>query len=125
MVTVARFTKPEDAHLLRLRLEAGGVDVFLADETVVQVDQGISLAMGGVRLQVAEEDVEQARAIMAEGLAAVAACPCCGSEEILPVGQQRGLLSKIVLHLLVIAPAVSWRCAACGHGWKAREPVAV
>ena len=29
MITIARFSKPEDAHLMRLRLEAGVRDVQL------------------------------------------------------------------------------------------------
>jgi hypothetical protein len=38
MITVATFSKPEEAHLLRMRLEAGGVTAFVQDEYMVQMD---------------------------------------------------------------------------------------
>jgi hypothetical protein len=67
MITIASFSKSEEAHLLRLRLEAGGVPAFLQDENVVQI---ISNVFGGVRVQIAEEDVEKAQAILGEDSAA-------------------------------------------------------
>ena len=38
MLTVATFSKPEEAHMLRLRLEAGGVPAFIQDENMVQME---------------------------------------------------------------------------------------
>ena len=59
MRTIATFNKPEEAHLFRLRLEAGGIEAFLADENVTQTK--LSFFTGGVRVQVADEDVEAVR----------------------------------------------------------------
>ena len=63
MTTIATFHKSEDAHLLRMRLEAGGIAAFLADETVTQMEWGFFT--GGVRVQVADEDVPAVRALLA------------------------------------------------------------
>ena len=63
MTTIANFSKPEDAHLLRLRLEAGGIEAFLVDENVTQMEW--SFLTGGVRVQVADEDVAAVRALIA------------------------------------------------------------
>lgn len=63
MTTIATFNKPEQAHLLRTRLEAGGIEAFLLDENVTQMETGFFT--GGVRVQVADEDVEAARALLA------------------------------------------------------------
>jgi hypothetical protein len=63
MITIANFAKPEDAHLLRMRLDAGGIESFLVDETVTQMEW--AFFTGGVRVQVADEDVESVRALMA------------------------------------------------------------
>jgi hypothetical protein len=52
VTTVATFNKPEDAHLLRMRLESAGIEAFIQDE-LVNFSEGI----GGVRVQVADEDV--------------------------------------------------------------------
>ena len=66
MITVATFSKPEEAHLLRMRLEAGGVAAYILDENMVQMDWAYSNAIGGVRVQIAEEDVEDAKEILKE-----------------------------------------------------------
>ncbi len=63
MTTIATFNKPEDAHLLRLRLEAGGIAAFLVDENVTQMEW--SFLTGGVRVQVADEDVPAVRELLA------------------------------------------------------------
>ena len=68
MTTIATFNKPEDAHLLRLRLEAGGIAAFLQDEGVTQMEWGF--LTGGVRVQVADEDVDAVRAFLASENAA-------------------------------------------------------
>jgi hypothetical protein len=58
--TIATFSKVDDAHLLRMRLEAGGIEAFLQDENVVQWDWLLSNAIGGVRVQVADANAEAA-----------------------------------------------------------------
>jgi hypothetical protein len=63
MTTIATFNKAEQAHLLRCRLEAAGIRAFLVDENVTQMESGFFT--GGVRVQVAEEDVEAARSLLA------------------------------------------------------------
>lgn len=65
MITVATFSKPGDAHLLRLRLGAGGVDAYVQDENMVQMNWLYSNAIGGVRVQIDETDLEAAREIVA------------------------------------------------------------
>ena len=63
MITIATCNKPEQAHLVRMRLEAGGIPAFLLDENVTQMESGFFT--GGVRVQVADEDVEAARKLLA------------------------------------------------------------
>jgi Putative prokaryotic signal transducing protein len=65
MVVVARFSKPEEAHLLRMRLEAGGIQAFIRDENTIQIDWLYSNALGGVRVEVAEEDEAATRELLA------------------------------------------------------------
>ena len=65
MTTIATFNKPEDAHLLRMRLEAGGIPAFIQDENLVQIGWLLANAIGGVRVQVADEDVASARELLA------------------------------------------------------------
>jgi hypothetical protein len=65
MITVATFSEPEEAHLLRLRLGAGAVDAYLQDENTVQMNWLYSNAIGGVRVQIDEGDIEAAKEIVA------------------------------------------------------------
>ena len=65
MVTVATFLKVEDAHLLRMRLEDAGVAAYLRDENTIQWDWLYSNMLGGVKVDVADEDVDAAKAVLA------------------------------------------------------------
>lgn len=65
MITVATFSKAEDAHLLKMRLEAAGIPAFLRDENIVQVDWAMTTAVGGIKVEIAEEDAEAARELLA------------------------------------------------------------
>lgn len=62
MITVATFSKPEEAHLLRSQLESAGIAAFVKDEITVQTYWLYSNAIGGVRVQIDEADMEAARA---------------------------------------------------------------
>ncbi len=63
MITIASFTKAEDAHLLRMRLGAGGVEAYVQNENVFQ-NEGFGVYAGSVLVQIADEDVEAAREIL-------------------------------------------------------------
>lgn len=65
MVTVGTFDMPTEAHLAKGLLEANGLTALLADELTVGVAWHLSNAVGGIKLQVAESDVERAAGILA------------------------------------------------------------
>ena len=64
LVTVATFNQPIEAHVVKGRLESEGIETFLADEHVISMNPFYSNAVGGVKVQVAEEDVEEALKIL-------------------------------------------------------------
>jgi hypothetical protein len=61
LVTIRTYNHPLQANLVKARLETEGIEVFLADETTVYMNWFYSNAMGGVRLQVMNQDVQRAR----------------------------------------------------------------
>ena len=65
LVTVGTFDMPTEAHLAKGLLEANGLETFLADELTVGVAWHLSNALGGIKLQVPETDVERATGILA------------------------------------------------------------
>ena len=81
MTIVAAFVKIEDAYLARSRLEGSGISAHIRDEGVVGLDWFLSNAIGGVKVEVGDEDAQRAREILNEKEAAhgILYCPHCGS----------------------------------------------
>lgn len=66
MATVARFTNVIEAEMAKTRLESEGIFALAADGATASVAPHLSIAIGGVRLQVREDDLEEAKAILDE-----------------------------------------------------------
>ena len=126
MTTVATFSKPEEAHLFRMRLEAAGIPAFVQDEHLVQMDWLYSNAIGGVRVQITDEDVPAAREFLAadteqKPLDAVdVLCPACGSSETRPDERPRRLafLSMLLFSFPLLLSRHRWRCHSCGRSFR-------
>jgi len=65
-VTVLTASYPQQLWVIRTKLESEGIECFIKDELTVQSYNLYSNAVGGVKLQVLEEDVEQARKVLEE-----------------------------------------------------------
>jgi hypothetical protein len=63
VVVAQRFT-PTEAHILRGCLEAAGIPATVSDANLVQADNWLTTAMGGVRVNVPRAFVEQARTVI-------------------------------------------------------------
>lgn len=70
MVTIATFDFVTDAEIARGRLLAEGIRSELVDQHLVQTDWLYSIAVGGIKLQVAEQNVERALAVLAHDYSA-------------------------------------------------------
>jgi hypothetical protein len=66
LVHLCTFRDLPDALLAKGKLESNGIDSYLADENVVRMDWFWSNAVGGIKLQVREEDFRAAASILAE-----------------------------------------------------------
>jgi putative signal transducing protein len=67
-VTILSIPYPQQVYIIKGRLESEGIECFVKDELTVQTNPVWSYAVGGVKLQVKEEDVEAATKILeAEG----------------------------------------------------------
>lgn len=62
--TIATFRFPHDAYIFRTKLESEGIKVFMQDELTIQTDNFLSIPMGGVKVQVADNDIQRAQEIM-------------------------------------------------------------
>jgi hypothetical protein len=68
LVTIARFDLAGQAHIAKNALEAVGIKSVLADEQTVAMDWLLSNAIGGIKVQVLEEDAERAVTALEESL---------------------------------------------------------
>lgn len=138
-VTVGTFLTPWQALLARARLEAEGIDVVIADEHLIRMDWFIAGAVGGVKVQVWEEDVERASEILRseaplpdlflvrddEPFRAEPRCPSCLSSNLDYERWSRRIFfgSLVLFGFPLPVPARRWRCARCGERWKEGELV--
>lgn len=134
LITVATFSQPTEAHILKGRLEAEGIPCFLGDEHIIAAQPLYSLAVGGVKLQVTEGDEQEAREMIARIQAGRSeyilddnielalpgqahdqkeTCPICDSELI----SESSFLSEMLANLF---PFFSMKnnCHSCGYTWK-------
>lgn len=63
-ITIKTFDNPIQAHLEKNRLVDAGIPAMLADENLVGMNWALSNAVGGIRLQVSEDDAAKAIAIL-------------------------------------------------------------
>jgi hypothetical protein len=91
LVTVDTFYNSIEADLMKSRLEAEGINVFLLGEYHVQLLWLHSNAIGGIKVQVKERDAERARSLirlLKESQLEIECkeekihCPNCGSADI-------------------------------------------
>jgi hypothetical protein len=64
LVEVARYLIPLEANLVQGCLVASGIPAVLADAHLVQTDMLLAPALGGVRILVPEDHLQQAQAVL-------------------------------------------------------------
>ena len=126
MVTIASFSTAEEAYLFRSRLEASGIEAFVQDEHMIQMNWLYSNAIGGVRVQVFDQQGEEARDILREERSqpvvesSATLCPHCGSEdtERIELTRRLSLLSVMIFSIPLPVLKNRFRCDHCGKHWK-------
>ena len=140
LVTIRTYNHPLQANLVKARLETEGINVFLADETTIYVNWFYSIAMGGVRLQVMNQDVHHARQIISEAVEidedlvekvaipeALVRCPRCDSIKVHyeTFNHRFVFIAQLVTFFItgnygIPVPIIKrgWKCNNCGYSWK-------
>ncbi len=70
MITLITVVYLHEADMLCSILESSGIKTFIPDQNTVSVQPFYSNAMGGIRIQVDENDLEHAREVLANALPA-------------------------------------------------------
>lgn len=87
--TIARFQYSTEAQIIKGRLEAEGVQVFLSDNFTIETDPLVSNAIGGIKMKVLSKDAMKAQHILnsihkysIDDNGNAIHCPNCNSEKI-------------------------------------------
>jgi hypothetical protein len=135
LVTIGIYSHPYEADLAKARLEAEGIVAFVADEFLVNLNWLYSNALGGIRLQVPEPDMEMAQQMLSDDASQevqdssfdeehALACPKCGSkatEYVDLVARRVTYLSWLVVGFPILRFRNRMRCSKCRFAWKIKE----
>lgn len=133
LVVVAAFTSVHEAHLARSVLEAAGIETTIADEHLVSMTWTYSNAVGGVKVLVQADRLEEAKSLLESGAivdlppasssygetdtGGSDTCPRCGSREFesrLP-GKRFAILSWLLIGVPLASPRRRRYCRKCGE----------
>ena len=136
LIRIKYYESPIEANRDKQILLENGIESFIANEQTIQSDWLLSQAIGGLQLQVFEEDVEKAKEILQnfEENEEVAlevehtienpeydfACPKCGSNHIYQYEKPDGIfgVSWLLLGFPVKVPSSKYICYYCGNEFK-------
>ena len=124
MITLTTTSYLHEADLLCMKLEAAGIKTFIPDQSTASIQPLYSGAIGGIRIQIVEQDLAKAREILAAKLEptdkGIFQCPECGANAI---NYQRVSTRFAFLSLLLLGIPLLWfkrtcTCKSCHHKWK-------
>ena len=129
-VILGRYRDLPTANLAKSILDSAGIESFLADDTVIQMNWLYSNVLGGVKLLVRDEDEVAARELLdaqvpekfyVEGVGEYEQpkCPNCGSLDVSFEELDRKIAhTSLLISLPIPAVKPGWGCHACGHRWE-------
>ncbi len=129
-VAIQRYRDLPQAAMAQSILESAGIESFLADANLVRMDWFYSNAVGGIKVVVREQDAEEARKLLEQGVPESfdaegsghyeqPRCPSCGSFDISLDGlDKRVSYATVWIGVPVPVTIKGWNCASCGHRWN-------
>lgn len=125
---VAAFQYSSEAVIIKGKLEAEGIEVYMADSNTIDTDPLVSNAIGGVKLFVKTEDSDKARQILNEvsryslnDEGGLLICPNCKNNKVevgTTIKDLKSLLAFLFTFIAVLLPVYTkykYRCNNCGH----------
>lgn len=136
---IRTFVSPQEAYLVKNYLESAGMITILQDEMTVQVNNFYSAAVGGVKLWVRNEELEECVKLLKEGRYLADSdlmqegmyeeiegseekkrCPFCHSDDIVRYREGNALTCFVYSLLGILFPMFrkGWKCNKCQRIWK-------
>jgi hypothetical protein len=134
IVTFESYQDPMLAEIIRGRLEANGIDCFMADGNTIGANPLYSIALGGVKIKVFEKDVDKCKAILHEPedieltdempIETATTCPYCVSANVrygASTVRKTNWLGALISFFSMTYPVIArkaWHCFNCGKEFK-------
>lgn len=123
MITLTAVSYIHEADLLCMRLEEAGIEFFIADQNLASIQPLYAGAIGGIRIQIHEEDLGKAREVLLDGQSVeegIFSCPQCGSDsvEYENVSKRSAFLSLLLFNMPFTWKTRKCTCKSCGYTWK-------
>ena len=101
---------------------------YIQDENTIQMDWLYSNVVGGVHVQISEEDFEAAKDILQESPIAdtpvdFPVCPKCFSHKTAldELPRRLSFLTLLLVGFPFLFSKTRWKCSECGHTWNLRK----
>lgn len=140
IVTLEIYYDPMLAEIIRGRLEANGIDCFIADNNMIGVNPLYTQALGGIKLRVFERDVDRCNELLAldESLQitdepiteTTTSCPYCHSTNVrygaatIRKTNWMGIAIMVMAFIALITftypiyARKAWHCFNCGNDFE-------
>ena len=126
---IGAYLYSSEAIIVKGKLEAEGIEVFMADNLTIDTDPLVSNAIGGVKLFVKTEQLEQAKQVLesisrysVDDSGAPVQCPKCGEKKVeigTTIKNLKSLLAFIFTSLFAVVLPIytkyKYRCNNCKH----------
>lgn len=130
-ITVTRYQYSAEAQIIKGRLEAEGIPVYLSDVHTIDTDPLVSNAVGGVKLKVRKSDCELALQVLdsiskysVDDAGEDISCPNCNSNRVILMSHVRNIRSflffifSFLTSALPIGIKYNYHCENCRHKFK-------
>ena len=133
LITAMTFSTLWEAEIALSRLESENIPAYLKDGETVNMNWLLSNAVGGVKVQVADADMEKAKGILASSPAVGAweeddpddliLCPRCQNQDIQYVirGRRLTFLTWVLCGIPLLWPRKRLHCSKCGYKWREND----
>jgi hypothetical protein len=124
-VAIASFSNAVEANAALAHVENEGIMACLSDEHTIDAYGLYDVAVGGVKIMVAEEDAARATSVLNKKDIAISdkddeiICPHCKSNDVKTVDNRwKSFLTILLLGFPIFSTRKRYECQSCEYDWK-------
>ena len=124
MITLTTVTYLHEADMLCVKLGAVGIKTFIPDQNTTSVQPFYSNAIGGIRVQIDENDLTRCAKILKDELPqtnrGMFECPKCKSDSVTyeKISKRFAFFSLFLIGIPLLWLKREYTCNLCGHKWR-------